>query len=149
MQRRVGPKFVGFNGRLQFIADALKIFFKHYFAIKSVKKFYFFLLPLLFLFYNMFFIFNFSGLGNIYIYDTEIHIIFMLFFSSISNLLAFLSGYMCKNKYTIITSSRTISIFFINELVFTVLIMQLFMFSKSLSFNNYICITDCIQKYFI
>lgn len=26
VQRRVGPKFVGYKGRLQFIADALKMF---------------------------------------------------------------------------------------------------------------------------
>lgn len=28
IQRRVGPKFVGYKGRLQFIADALKMFLK-------------------------------------------------------------------------------------------------------------------------
>jgi NADH:ubiquinone oxidoreductase subunit H len=28
MQRRVGPDFVGYRGRLQYIADALKLFIK-------------------------------------------------------------------------------------------------------------------------
>jgi NADH-quinone oxidoreductase subunit H len=28
VQRRVGPNFIGYKGRLQFIADALKLFFK-------------------------------------------------------------------------------------------------------------------------
>ena len=28
MQRRVGPYFVGYKGRLQYIADALKLFIK-------------------------------------------------------------------------------------------------------------------------
>ena len=28
MQRRVGPNFVGYRGRLQYIADALKLFTK-------------------------------------------------------------------------------------------------------------------------
>jgi NADH:ubiquinone oxidoreductase subunit H len=28
VQRRVGPQFVGYKGRLQYIADALKLFIK-------------------------------------------------------------------------------------------------------------------------
>lgn len=28
IQRRVGPQFVGYKGRLQYIADALKLFLK-------------------------------------------------------------------------------------------------------------------------
>ena len=30
VQRRVGPNFVGYKGRLQYIADALKLFVKGY-----------------------------------------------------------------------------------------------------------------------
>jgi NADH:ubiquinone oxidoreductase subunit H len=52
-QRRVGPKFAGLNGRLQFIIDALKIFFKHYFILIKVKKYSFFLIPLLFFLTNL------------------------------------------------------------------------------------------------
>lgn len=60
IQKRVGPKFVGLNGRLQFIVDAMKIFFKDYFHLLKVKKFYFFLLPVVFLFYNLLFLLNFQ-----------------------------------------------------------------------------------------
>jgi NADH-quinone oxidoreductase subunit H len=45
MQRRVGPKFVGYKGRLQFIADALKLFLKGCTVPHDVNKFFFFLLP--------------------------------------------------------------------------------------------------------
>ena len=41
-QRRVGPKFVGYKGRLQFIADALKVFFKDYLVLFYVNKYFFF-----------------------------------------------------------------------------------------------------------
>jgi len=60
IQRRVGPKYVGLNGRIQFIVDALKIFFKDYFYIFKVKKYYFFLLPVFFLLSNLFFLINFQ-----------------------------------------------------------------------------------------
>ena len=60
IQRRVGPKFTGFNGRLQFLADALKIFLKDFFFIFSVSKFSFFFLPVLTLFFNLFFLLSFQ-----------------------------------------------------------------------------------------
>jgi len=42
IKRRVGPKFVGYKGRLQFIADALKLFLKGCFVPREVNKFFFF-----------------------------------------------------------------------------------------------------------
>jgi len=60
VQRRVGPKYVGLNGRVQFIVDALKIFLKDYFYVFKIKKYYFFLLPVFFLLTNLFFLINFQ-----------------------------------------------------------------------------------------
>lgn len=60
IQRRVGPKFVGYNGRLQFIVDALKIFFKEYINISYVNKNYFLFLPVICLLINLFFLINFQ-----------------------------------------------------------------------------------------
>lgn len=137
IQKRVGPKFVGLNGRIQFIADALKIFFKDYYNIVHVKKYYFFLVPILFLFYNLLFILNFQWGGYFFFYDVEINIIYILSFSVISGFLTFLTGYFCKNKYTIITSARTVSVMFINELLFSLIVCQIFYISKNFSFTSY------------
>ena len=41
VQRRVGPNYVGYKGRLQFIADALKLLVKHIVIINKVNKFLF------------------------------------------------------------------------------------------------------------
>jgi NADH-quinone oxidoreductase subunit H len=49
IQRRVGPKFVGYKGRLQFIADALKMFLKGVFVPKHVNTLFFLFWPICFL----------------------------------------------------------------------------------------------------
>jgi NADH:ubiquinone oxidoreductase subunit H len=60
IQRRVGPKFVGLDGRLQFIVDAIKIFLKEYIFIFFTNKYYFLLLPIITLIVNLFFLINFQ-----------------------------------------------------------------------------------------
>jgi NADH-quinone oxidoreductase subunit H len=55
IQRRVGPKFVGYKGRLQFIADALKVLLKDYLMLFFVNKYLFFALPVIFLNINLLF----------------------------------------------------------------------------------------------
>ena len=39
MQRRVGPYFVGYKGRLQYVADALKLFIKGTLIPEESNKF--------------------------------------------------------------------------------------------------------------
>jgi len=39
IQRRVGPNFVGYRGRLQYLADALKLFVKGIIVPDEVNKF--------------------------------------------------------------------------------------------------------------
>ena len=39
LQRRVGPYFVGYRGRLQYIADALKLFIKGVIIPEETNKF--------------------------------------------------------------------------------------------------------------
>ena len=45
MQRRIGPCFLGYRGRLQFIADAIKILIKDFFIPYNVSFILFFLSP--------------------------------------------------------------------------------------------------------
>ena len=131
---------------MQFLADSLKIFFKDYFSILHNKKFLFFLIPLLFLFFNFLTLFNFIYSNNIFLIDIELNFIYFLIFSFISNILIFLTGYFCKNKYTLLTSSRNISIFFINELLFTIIMCHLFYLSKSFSFSDYLLFASGIGE---
>jgi NADH-quinone oxidoreductase subunit H len=41
VQRRVGPNHVGYRGRLQYIADALKLFIKGIIIPQETNKFFF------------------------------------------------------------------------------------------------------------
>jgi len=45
IQRRVGPNFVGYRGRLQYLADALKLFVKGIIIPDEVNKFWFITIP--------------------------------------------------------------------------------------------------------
>lgn len=142
MQRRVGPKINGLNGRLQFLIDAVKLFFKEYYNLFFIKTTYFFLLPIFFLYINLCFLINFQLLNNIYLFDIELNLPYFLFFSMLSNILVIIIGVFSKNKYTLIASSRAASIFFINEILFTVIFLQIICFSESFSFTDYVVFID-------
>jgi NADH-quinone oxidoreductase subunit H len=45
IQRRVGPYYVGYKGRLQYIADALKMFIKGALIPDEVNKMFFITIP--------------------------------------------------------------------------------------------------------
>lgn len=46
-QRRVGPNYIGYKGRMQFMADALKLLLKHILVLSKANKLYFILVPAL------------------------------------------------------------------------------------------------------
>jgi len=45
IQRRVGPNFVGYRGRLQYLADALKLFVKGIVVPYEANKFWYVFVP--------------------------------------------------------------------------------------------------------
>lgn len=49
VQRRVGPNYIGYRGRLQFLADALKLLFKHITIISKTNRVLFLAIPALIL----------------------------------------------------------------------------------------------------
>ncbi len=142
IQRRVGPKYVGYKGRLQFIADAIKVFFKDYFYLFRVNRYFFVLLPLMFFNINLYFVVNTIWGKNIFLIDIELNIIFILILSAVSNFFVFLVGFFCRNKYTVIASSRAVSVFFVNELLLTIIICQYIFFTNSFSFTSYLDIKN-------
>ena len=149
IQRRVGPKFVGYKGRLQFIADALKVFFKDYLILFYTNKYIFFVLPVLFLNLNLLFWCNIVFYSNCLYVPVEYNIVFLLIFSLLSNMFIFFVGLFNNNKYTILTSNRILNILFVNELfvsvIFTIIFLffNTFNFSKIIFFKNYL-FTICL-----
>lgn len=134
VQRRVGPKFVGYKGRLQFIADALKVFFKDYILLFHTNKFFFFLIPILFLNINLIFWGNVVFFNNCIYIHIEYNILFLLFFSLLSNIFIFFVGIFSKNKYTVLTSNRVLNLLFINEIFASSVFLFIFFFFSSFSF---------------
>lgn len=136
IQRRVGPKFVGYKGRLQFIADALKVFFKDYISLFYVNRYVFFLLPILFLNLNLLFWTNLVFFNNRVYVAIEYNIIFLLMFSLFSNLFIFFVGIFNKNKYTILTSNRIMNMLYVNEIFISVTFTFLFMYFNTFNLSK-------------
>lgn len=108
VQRRVGPNYIGYKGRLQFIADALKLLVKHIVIINKVNKILFILLPASVLIICYLFWVNLIWAPNLSICEIEYNLLFMGVLSMFFSFLMFLVGWTTKNKYAIISSTRVL-----------------------------------------
>ena len=136
IQRRCGPQFIGLNGRLQFLVDSIKVFFKKYIIVFFTKKFLYLFMPILFLYTNSLFSFIFSFLFNISITDIEFGFVILMVLSSVSAVFNIFSSFISKNKYTIIAASRGIVVFFINEFLLSIFISQVLLIAESFSIQE-------------
>ena len=53
------------------------------------------------------------------------------------NFCIFLVGFFCRNKYTVLASTRVVNVFFVNELLLTIIICQYVFYAQSFSFSNF------------
>lgn len=133
MQRRVGPHFLGYRGRLQFIADAVKILVKDFFIPYKVNKQLFVFSPAAMLTLCYFFWLNIFWGKNLFFYDIEYNILLLLFLGLFSNVFILLTGYYSNNKYAFLGSLRTGIVFFILELLMSVFLLNCFLINNSFS----------------
>lgn len=131
IQRRVGPKFVGYKGRLQFIADALKMFLKGCVIPNSVNSFHFLLWPAVVL--SLCYMFWVSVLwgSNLTYFELEYNIVFLSLLSIGLNAAIFLTGYYSKNKYALLGAVRTLVVLFGLELMLGIFFINLISFLHS------------------
>jgi NADH-quinone oxidoreductase subunit H len=106
IQRRVGPNVVGFRGRLQFIADALKIFLKETIFLKNINSFNLVLLPNLYLFINLVAPFGLVWGNNVTMFSFEYDLMFLVFILAASNMVVVFTGLVLRNKYTQMSANR-------------------------------------------
>lgn len=136
IQRRVGPNYVGYRGRLQFIADALKLIFKQIVVINKVNKFLFITIPALVLITSYLFWINLSWGLNLNICEIEYNLFIMGIISTFFSYLLILVGFVSKNKYSVLASARVVVILLNLELLLNFFIVSLVVISESLSFTQ-------------
>jgi len=130
VQRRVGPNYVGYKGRLQYIADALKLFIKGVLLPHESNKFWFVFVPSTALAICYSFWINSVWGPNLSIFDIEYNTIYASIFSILFSFCVILTGYFSKNKYAMLASIRT---------VLLVLNLEVFL---GLMILNIVCITE-------
>lgn len=141
VQRRVGPNYIGYRGRLQFIADALKLLVKHIVVINKVNKLLFLLLPACVLIVCYLFWVNLIWGPNLAICEIEYNLLFMGVLSMFFSFLMFLVGWVSKNKYAIISSTRVLittlnlEVFLNFFLIYLIVLFESFSFFQIVSFQ--------------
>ncbi len=134
LQRRVGPNYIGYRGRLQFIADALKLLTKHILILSGVNKLLFMSIPAAVLIMCYLFWVNLIWGPNLAICEIEYNLLFMAILSIIFSLCMFLVGWVSKSKYAVLASTRVIVIMLNLEIFLNFFLIFLLIFSESFSF---------------
>jgi NADH:ubiquinone oxidoreductase subunit H len=134
VQRRVGPQFVGYKGRLQYIADALKLFIKGALIPSEVNKFWFVTIPAIVAAVCYSFWINAVWGPSISLFEIEYNIAYISLFSVIFGMCIMLTGFFSKNKYAMLASVGT-GIGMLNlEIFLGLLFLNLIFINESFSF---------------
>jgi len=134
MQRRVGPQFVGYKGRLQYIADALKLFTKGALIPDEANKFWFVTIPSIVVALCYSFWMNAVWGPSLGLFEIEYNLIYISLFSVLFGLCVLLTGFFSRNKYAILASVRS-GIGMLNlELFLGLMILNILVISESFSF---------------
>jgi len=134
VQRRVGPNFVGYKGRLQYIADALKLFVKGALIPDESNRFLFVTIPSIAVAICYSFWMNGVWGPSVSLFEIEYNLIYVSLFSVLFGMCVILTGYFSKNKYAMLASVRT-GIGMLNlELFLGLMVLNIILLSESFSF---------------
>ena len=148
VQRRVGPNYVGYKGRLQFIADAVKLIVKHITVLPGANRLLFLLVPSFVLIVSYMFWANLVWGPNMGILEIEYNLFFMGIVSATFSYLLVLVGFLTNNKYAILSSARVIILSVNLELLLNFFMICLVVVSESLCFST-VAIGQSSQKWHI
>ena len=134
VQRRVGPNFVGYKGRLQYIADALKLFVKGALIPDESNRFLFVTIPSIAVAICYSFWMNGVWGPSISLFEIEYNLVYVSLFSVLFGMCVILTGYFSKNKYAMLAAVRT-GIGMLNlELFLGLMVLNVIFLSESFSF---------------
>ena len=149
IQRRIGPNQIAYKGRLQFIADALKLIFKQIVIIDRVNKFLFIAIPALILVIGYSFWINLPLSLNLNYCEIEHNLFVMGIISTFFSYLLVLVGFISKNKYSILSSTRVIVLLLNLELLLNFFTVSLTLSSESLSFTQIVSLQSNLKWNFL
>lgn len=136
IQRRVGPKFVGYNGRLQILADALKLLFKELIILKNTNPYVFIVLPINTLIINLFLCHTIVWHGSIYTLYVQYTLFILILIELLTTILVTYIGLITKNKYTLLTSVRIINGTVVFEIFITSVLSYFYLLHSTTSLLN-------------
>jgi len=149
IQRRIGPKFVGYNGRLQFIADAMKLLLKELIYLHNTNKNIMTILPIFVLSINIILILNIVFLNSIQIIDNNYFIFTLILIELISVICLTYIGFLVKNKYTTIASIRLLNGIIVFEIFTTAVYIYFYLLYNKLGLNGVFSINNTTNKILI
>ena len=149
MQRRVGPQYVGYKGRLQYIADALKLFIKGALIPEEANKFWFITMPALVASVCYSFWMNAVWGPSISIFEIEYNVVFASLFSAVFTLCIILTGYFSKNKYAMLAAIRAGLSMLNLELFLGLLFLNVILVAESFSFTSMVVIQEIYWLFFL
>lgn len=138
VQRRIGPNFVGYRGRLQYIADALKLLAKGNLLPDGVNIYAMsFTISLTQAVCYMFWVNTVWG-PSISLFEIEYNLVFATLLSMVFSFCIVMVGYFSKNKYAIMASIRCGVLTLNLEILLGLMIMSLVLLSGSFSLTCFV-----------
>lgn len=138
IQRRVGPTQVGFRGRLQFIADALKLLLKGINVPDLTNRKLFIFIPAFSLFICYTFWLNGIWGPSIVISEVEYNLVYAGVMSILFSTSTILVGIFSRNKYSVLSSIRACCLVLNLEIFLGFILLFVLGAAESFSFSSII-----------
>lgn len=142
MQRCVGPYFVGYRGRLQYIADALKLFIKGTLIPEESNKFWFVVIPALVLAVCYTFWVNTVWAPGLSIFEIEYNLVYASLLSLVFSFCVILTGYFSKNKYSVLAAVRACLLVSNLEIFLGLLVLNMVFVAESFNFSVFVILQE-------
>lgn len=147
IQRRVGPNFVGYRGRLQYIADALKLLSKGTLIPDGISLFWFTLIISLTCAVCYSFWGNTIWGPSLSIFEIEYNLVYATLLSMLFSFCIIMIGYFSKNKYAIMASIRCAVLSINLEIFLGLMLLTLVVTSGSFCFSVFVIYQELVWNF--
>lgn len=138
IQRRVGPNYVGYRGRLQYLADALKLLSKGLLIPEEANRFWFISIPSIVAAVCYSFWMNSVWGPSLSIFEIEYNLVYATILSILFSFCIVLTGYFSRNKYALLASIRAGLLVLNLELFLGLMVLNLVVLSESFCLSVFV-----------